>query len=214
MKNGAVLGIIYCFFKEVILNSETDIVYDNLTLHDMLLYAAKLRLPRDTSPSEYKEAIQRAIALVELEEKEYSFIRALSGGQKKRASIAVELLSDPNLLFLDEPASGLDPGTERSLMNSLRKMADAGKTVILVTHSTLQLKMCDKIAFMGKGGNLCYFGSEKDALEFFGTDSVVDVYNMITDHALEWRKRYDQTVIPSGPSRGAPFSMSSGKITS
>lgn len=171
---------------------QTDIVYDNLTLHDMLLYAAKLRLPRDTSPSEYKEAIQRAIALVELEEKEYSFIRALSGGQKKRASIAVELLSDPNLLFLDEPASGLDPGTERSLMNSLRKMADAGKTVILVTHSTLQLKMCDKIAFMGRGGNLCFFGDYDAALQFFGVSDIVDVYRLITEDAPRWRKKYDR----------------------
>ena len=75
----------------------------------------------------------------------------------------VELLSDPNLLFLDEPASGLDPGTERNLMRSLRDMADGGKTVILVTHSTLQLQLCDKVVFMGKGGNLCFFGSYDEA---------------------------------------------------
>lgn len=190
---------------------QSDIVYDNLTLHDMLSYTAELRLPKDVSEKEREAAIDRAIQLVELGEKKDSFIKALSGGQKKRASIAVELLSDPNLLFLDEPSSGLDPGTERSLMLSLREMADSGKTVILVTHSTLQLKLCDKIVFMGKGGNLCFFGSYDEALAFFGVSDIVDVYNMITDHALEWRKRYDQTVIPSGPSRGAPFSMSSGK---
>ena len=133
---------------------QSDIVYDNLTLHDMLLYTAKLRLPKDTTPAEREAAITRAIDMVELPEKRDSLIKSLSGGQRKRASIAVELLSDPNLLFLDEPASGLDPGTERNLMQSLRTMADNGKTVILVTHSTLQLKMCDKIVFMGKGGNL------------------------------------------------------------
>ncbi|MCR4656562.1 MAG: ABC transporter ATP-binding protein/permease [Lachnospiraceae bacterium] len=173
---------------------QSDIVYDNLSLYDMLSYTAKLRLPPDTSEKEREAAIERAIALVELTEKKKSFIKALSGGQRKRASIAVELLSDPNLLFLDEPASGLDPGTERNLMHSLREMADGGKTVILVTHSTLQLRMCDKIVFMGKGGNLCFFGSYDEALQFFGVGDVVDVYSMITDHAPEWRQRFDATV--------------------
>ncbi|MBQ7565184.1 MAG: ATP-binding cassette domain-containing protein [Lachnospiraceae bacterium] len=174
---------------------QSDIVYDNLSLYDMLSYTAKLRLPPDTSEKEREAAIERAIALVELTEKKNSFIKALSGGQRKRASIAVELLSDPNLLFLDEPASGLDPGTERNLMHSLREMADGGKTVILVTHSTLQLRMCDKIVFMGKGGNLCFFGSYDEALQFFGVGDVVDVYSMITDHAPEWRQRFDATVV-------------------
>lgn len=171
---------------------QSDIVYDNLTLYDMLSYTAKLRLPKDTTVSEKEQAIEKAIQLVELTEKKKSLIKSLSGGQKKRASIAVELLSDPNLLFLDEPASGLDPGTERTLMSSLRNMADSGKTVILVTHSTLQLKLCDKIAFMGKGGNLCFYGSLEEAYEFFGVSDVVDIYNMITDQALEWKKRYEQ----------------------
>ena len=171
---------------------QSDIVYDNLTLHDMLAYTAKLRLPKDTTPAEQEAAIARAIDLVDLMEKSDSFIKNLSGGQKKRASIAVELLSDPNLLFLDEPASGLDPGTERSLMQSLRQMADSGKTIILVTHSTLQLALCDKVAFMGKGGNLCFFGSLEKALRFFGVSDVVDIYSLITDHALEWRKKYDR----------------------
>ncbi len=181
---------------------QSDIVYDNLTLYDMLAYTARLRLPKDTSEEERESAIEKSISLVELTEKKNSLIRSLSGGQRKRASIAVELLSDPNLLFLDEPASGLDPGTERNLMTSLRQMADKGKTIILVTHSTLQLKMCDKIVFMGKNGNLCFFGSYDDALKFFNVQDIVDVYNMITDHALEWRRKYDQTVAHPGVVRG------------
>lgn len=176
---------------------QSDIVYDNLTLHDMLLYTAKLRLPNDTAPSEMEEAIRKAIEMVELTEKRDSLIKSLSGGQRKRASIAVELLSDPNLLFLDEPASGLDPGTERNLMQSLRAMADGGKTVILVTHSTLQLKMCDKIVFMGKGGNLCFCGSYDEALRFFGVQDIVDVYNMITENAPYWRSKYEQFRLPT-----------------
>lgn len=180
---------------------QSDIVYDNLTLYDMLSYTAKLRLPEDVSPAERERNIARAIETVELTEKRGSLIKSLSGGQRKRASIAVELLSDPNLLFLDEPASGLDPGTERSLMHSLRKMADSGKTVILVTHSTLQLKMCDKIVFMGKGGKLCFFGSHDDALRFFGVDNIVDIYSMITDHSAEWSARYNSMAPPAPPPR-------------
>ena len=190
---------------------QSDIVYDNLTLYDMLSYTAKLRLPKDVSEREREEAIDRAIRVVELEEKKNSYIKALSGGQKKRASIAVELLSDPKLLFLDEPASGLDPGTERSLMKSLREMADGGKTVILVTHSTLQLKLCDKIVFMGKGGNLCYFGSYDDALAFFEAEDIVDVYNMISDQAPAWRAKYDKIRNRTKPRRAPVSKGSSGK---
>lgn len=180
---------------------QSDIVYDNLTLHDMLMYTAKLRLPKDIIPAERENAITRAIDMVELPEKRDSLIKSLSGGQRKRASIAVELLSDPNLLFLDEPASGLDPGTERNLMQSLRKMADGGKTVILVTHSTLQLKMCDKIVFMGKGGNLCFYGSYDDALAFFGVSDIVDVYNMITEQAKQWSEKFEKSKVALGKIR-------------
>ncbi len=180
---------------------QSDIVYDNLTLHDMLMYTAKLRLPKDTTAAEREAAISRAIETVELPEKRNSLIRSLSGGQRKRASIAVELLSDPNLLFLDEPASGLDPGTERNLMQSLRKMADGGKTVILVTHSTLQLKMCDKIVFMGKGGNLCFYGSYDEALDFFDVSDVVDVYNMITEKSGHWSAEFEKSRVSPGTAR-------------
>lgn len=169
---------------------QSDIVFDNLTLYEMLNYTAKLRLPSDATQAEREIAIDRAIALVELDEKKNSFIKTLSGGQRKRASIAVELLSDPNLLFLDEPASGLDPGTERNLMHSLRSMADTGKTVILVTHSTLQLRLCDKIVFMGRGGKLCFFGSYQQALRFFNASDIIDVYGMINDNADYWNELY------------------------
>ncbi len=193
---------------------QEDIVYDNLRLGDMLSYTAKLRLPKDISEAEREAAIDRAIRLVDLEEKKTSFIKSLSGGQRKRASIAVELLSDPNLLFLDEPASGLDPGTERSLMSSLREMANGGKTVILVTHSTLQLRMCDKIVFMGKGDNCCYFGSYEEALQFFGVPDVIDIYHLITEQSVEWRARYDAEILsPGKPEKvsAKPSTSASGK---
>jgi ABC-type multidrug transport system ATPase subunit len=166
---------------------QADIVYDNLTVYHMLMYAARLRLPADVTDAEVDECIGSVIRITQLDKNKDTFIKSLSGGQRKRASIAVELLSDPNLFFLDEPASGLDPGTERNLMLTLRTMAQEGKTVIFVTHSTLNLHLCDKIAFMGTGGNLCFFGSYREALEFFGVDDIVDVYNMISDEAEKWK---------------------------
>ena len=119
-----------------------------------------------------------------------TWVKNLSGGQKKRASIAVELLSDPNLFFLDEPVSGLDPGTERNLMKTLKSMATSGKTVIFVTHSTLNLHLCDKIIFMGAGGNLCFCGTYQEALRFFEVEDVVDVYNLITGDPQTYREKY------------------------
>ena len=174
---------------------QNDIVYNNLTLYDMLDYSAKLRLSRDVSPRERARTIKNAIEMVSLQGKENSLIKSLSGGQRKRASIAVELLSSPNLLFLDEPASGLDPGTERQLMQVLRQMADAGKTIILVTHSTLQLAMCDKVAFMGKGGKLCFYGQADEAKQFFQVESVVDIYNKLNEQSAHYQKLF-QTVYP------------------
>lgn len=173
---------------------QKDIVYENLTVYDMLDYTARLRLPKDTTAAERNEVIMKVIDTVELTQRKDTLIKKLSGGQKKRASIAVELISDPNLFFLDEPASGLDPGTERNLMRTLRSMTVKGKTVIFVTHSTLNLHMCDKIVFMGTGGKLCFCGSYKEAQEFFGVTDMVDVYNLISEHPDYWQKKYADTV--------------------
>jgi len=189
---------------------QSDIVYDNLTVCDMLKYTANLRLPNDTSEEEKINIIEDVINTVELSLHKNTLIRELSGGQRKRASIAVELLSNPNLFFLDEPTSGLDPGTERNLMNTLKNMSIGGKTVVLVTHSTLNLNICDKIVFMGNGGNLCFYGSYNEALEFFGVDDIVNVYNMITKNPVEWRDKF--TIKQSGENKEK--SVSSNKLVS
>jgi len=179
---------------------QQDIVFDNLTVYSMLKYTAKLRLPKDTSEKELDSIILKVIDTVELTQRKDTMIKRLSGGQRKRASIAVELISDPTLFFLDEPASGLDPGTERNLMKTLKNMSSSGKTVIFVTHSTLNLRICDKIIFMGAGGKLCFMGSYDEALEFFGVDDLVDVYNMITENPDQWQKKY-QSVRRDMPSQ-------------
>lgn len=135
---------------------QQDIIYENLTLKRMLLYTAKLKMPEDTQRQEMEDRIAEVLKMVDLTEHQNTYIRKLSGGQKKRASIAVELLADPKLFFLDEPTSGLDPGTEKNLMLTLRNLAkEQNKTVIIVTHTTQNLQLCDKVIFMGPGGRLC-----------------------------------------------------------
>lgn len=171
---------------------QADIVFGNLSLKDSLFYSARLRLPKDTSKNEIENIVRKVIRIVELNGFEDKIISQMSGGQRKRASIAVELLSDPSLLFLDEPASGLDPGTERSLMQTLRSMADNGKTIVMITHSTLQLELCDKIIFLGRGGNLCYFGNINNAKEFFNINNIVDVYAILNEKSDVYKNKYDE----------------------
>lgn len=175
---------------------QDDIVFSNLTLHDMLQYAAKLRMPDNTSRKERNQRIEEVLEIVNLTDFENSYIRQLSGGQRKRASIAVELLADPNLFFLDEPTSGLDPGTERSIMKTLRQMSQMGKTIILVTHNTLNLHLCDKVAFFGDGGHLCFYGSPQDALNFFEVDDFVDVYTLINENQEYWYQKFQSIQEP------------------
>ncbi len=192
--NGNDLFANYAVLKNIIgYVPQQDIVFTDLTLKDMLKYAADLRMPDDATDSEKKNRIKTVLDIVELTGKEEVMIRNLSGGQKKRASIAVELIADPKLFFLDEPTSGLDPGTERSIMQTLRKMADSGKTIILVTHTTLNLHLCDKIAFFGSEGRLCFSGSPKEALEFFQVTDFVDIYTYLNKDTDTWYQTFNNS---------------------
>ena len=172
---------------------QDNIIYDDLTLIKMLQYAADLRMPNDATKQEKEKRIEDVLSVVEMLDKKDVMIKKLSGGQQKRACIAVELIADPNLLFLDEPTSGLDPGTERSLMKTLRKMANGGKTIILVTHNTLNLHLCDKVVFFGYGGKLCFDGAPKDALTFFQVDDFVDIYNIINKDTDLWCQKFKES---------------------
>lgn len=143
---------------------QDDIVHTDLTVEEVLGYACQLRLPPETS---VRSAIDRILKQVQLEFVRNNYVRELSGGQRKRVSIGVELLADPKLLFLDEPTSGLDPGLDLEMMELLRELADRGRTIVLVTHATANIEKCDRVAFLGVGGNLCYFGPPIEAMDFF-----------------------------------------------
>ena len=170
---------------------QQEIIYENLTLCHMLRYTAKMKMPKDTDAQEVDKRINEVLEMVELTEHKDTFIRKLSGGQKKRASIAVELLADPKLFFLDEPTSGLDPGTEENLMMMLNRLSKTrDKTTILVTHTTQNLHLCDKVIFMGPGGYLCFYGTVDQAKMFFQTDSLVGIYNIIAQDPAFWAQQY------------------------
>jgi ABC-type multidrug transport system ATPase subunit/ABC-type multidrug transport system permease subunit len=143
---------------------QDDIVHPNLTVEEVLTYACKLRLPPDIN---VPQVVAKTLEQIKLPHVRQTYVRDLSGGQRKRVSIGVELLADPRLFFLDEPTSGLDPGLDKEMMRLLRELADQGRTVVLVTHATANIEVCDRIAFLGRGGYLCYFGPPLESLTFF-----------------------------------------------
>ena len=153
---------------------QDDIIHRALPVKTALWYAAKLRLP-DARSAEIQTRIQDALRAVEMSEHAEKPVRVLSGGQRKRVSIAVELLARPTLFFLDEPTSGLDPGLEKKMMYDLNRLADEGRTVVLVTHATANIEQCDHVAFLS-WGRLSYYGPPNEALSFFGVRDFSDIY--------------------------------------
>ncbi|MBQ9157135.1 MAG: FHA domain-containing protein [Eubacterium sp.] len=192
--NGISLKQNYNVLKNIIgYVPQEDIVFENLSLKKMLYYTAKMKMPDNISPKEITDRINEVLRLVELSEHQNTMIRNLSGGQKKRASIAVELLADPGMFFLDEPTSGLDPGTEQKLMRVLNRLSKTqGKTIVMVTHTTQSLDLCDKIIFMGKKGTLAFMGTPEEAKMFFGVDSLIEIYNLLEEDTETWARQFDQ----------------------
>jgi len=146
---------------------QRDIIHTELTAFEALDYAAQLRMPPDTTKEERQRRVLEALQDLDLTERKDVRISKLSGGQQKRVSIGVELLTKPSLLFLDEPTSGLDPGTETALMQLMRRMADGGRTVVLITHATKNVLLADKVVFLARGGHLTWFGPPDEALQYF-----------------------------------------------
>ncbi|MFF4873803.1 FHA domain-containing protein [Streptomyces sp. NPDC000961] len=147
---------------------QDDILHLQLTVRRALGYAAELRFPEDTERAERQARVDEVIRELGLVERADQPIHSLSGGQRKRVSVALELLTKPSLLFLDEPTSGLDPGMDRSVMHMLRGLADDGRTVVVVTHSVLSLDVCDRLLVLAPGGRVAYYGPPSEALGFFG----------------------------------------------
>jgi len=158
---------------------QDDIIHRELTVYKALDYAAQLRMPSDTTSAERSERIREVLQELDLSGCADLPIQQLSGGQRKRVSIGVELLTRPSLFFLDEATSGLDPGTEAQMMKLLRHLADQGRTVLLVTHATKNVMICDKVVILARGGYLAYFGPPEEALQYFGVSEFDEIYERL-----------------------------------
>ncbi|KIF73852.1 ABC transporter ATPase [Streptomyces sp. 150FB] len=170
---------------------QDDILHKELTVKKALKYAAKLRFPGDTAVSEREARIDEVLRELKLDVHKEKKVSSLSGGQRKRVSVALELLTKPSLIFLDEPTSGLDPGMDRDVMQLLRVLADDGRTVLVVTHSVAELAICDKLLVMAPGGAVAYFGPPEEALNFFGYTTWADVFSAFENYRdYDWSGRW------------------------
>ncbi|MFF9119890.1 FHA domain-containing protein [Streptomyces massasporeus] len=170
---------------------QDDILHAQLTVRKALSYAAELRFPQDTAKAERRARVDEVIRELGLEQRADQPVHSLSGGQRKRVSVALELLTKPSLLFLDEPTSGLDPGMDRSVMHMLRGLADDGRTVIVVTHSVLSLDVCDRLLVLAPGGKIAYYGPPEDALPYFGFEEWPEAFEAFDrDTDRDWAGEY------------------------
>ncbi len=160
---------------------QDDIIHADLPLERTLRYAAQLRLPSTADAAEVDHAVRDALDAVDLTAQADVRVGSLSGGQRKRASIAVELLTDPRVFFLDEPTSGLDPVTSAELIARLRQLADQSATVVFTTHAVEDLAQCDRVVFMARGGRVGFVGTVDEALEQFGVTSVPALYRRLAE---------------------------------
>jgi ABC-type multidrug transport system ATPase subunit/pSer/pThr/pTyr-binding forkhead associated (FHA) protein len=158
---------------------QEDIIHRDLSVGRVLYYAARLRLPEDLTEQQIKERVDDVLEDVDMKHRRKLLVSKLSGGQRKRVSIALELLANPSVFFLDEPTSGLDPGLDRKMMLLLRKLADKGHTIILVTHATNNINACDYICFLCQGGRLAYFGPPNEAKTYFGKTDFAEIYSAL-----------------------------------
>ncbi|MEW2582058.1 FHA domain-containing protein [Streptomyces virginiae] len=170
---------------------QDDILHSQLTVRRALTYAAELRFPQDTAKAERQRRVDEVIGELGLHERAAQPIHSLSGGQRKRVSVALELLTKPSLLFLDEPTSGLDPGMDRSVMHMLRGLADDGRTVIVVTHSVLSLDVCDRLLVLAPGGRIAYYGPPGETLAHFGADQWPEAFEAFENQpGRDWAGEY------------------------
>jgi ABC-type multidrug transport system ATPase subunit/pSer/pThr/pTyr-binding forkhead associated (FHA) protein len=171
---------------------QDDIVHPELTVEAELEFAANIRFPSDVEPAERHRRVQEVISELGLDHRRHTQVARLSGGERKRVSVGLELLTAPSLLFLDEPTSGLDPNGERSLMELFRELANRGRTVVVVTHSLQSLRLCDRVLVLAPGGRMAYFGPPQLILAYFDRADFADVFHDLTElgDGIEWGARF------------------------
>lgn len=167
-----------------------DVLHRKLTLRQALRFAAELRLPEDLTAADRDHVIAGVLDELQLSEHLDTRVDALSGGQRKRASVAMELLTGPSLLILDEPTSGLDPALDRQVMLTLRRLADAGRTVIVVTHSLTHLALCDQVLLLAPGGKTAFCGRPTDVTPALGSSDWAEIFAYVASHPDDAHRRH------------------------
>ncbi|CDO88475.1 ABC transporter ATP-binding protein [Mycobacterium triplex] len=169
---------------------QDDVVHRQLTVNQALGYAAELRLPPDTSKADRAKVVTQVLEELDLTKHAETRVDKLSGGQRKRASVALELLTGPSLLILDEPTSGLDPALDLQVMTMLRQLADAGRVVLVVTHSLSYLELCDQVLLMAPGGKTAYCGPPDQIGPAMGTTNWAKIFTKVGADPEEANRRF------------------------
>ena len=180
---------------------QDDVVHGQLTVNQALMYAAELRLPPDTTKEDRQRVVADVLAELEMTQHADTRVDRLSGGQRKRASVALELLTGPSLLILDEPTSGLDPALDRQVMTMLRQLADAGRVVLVVTHSLTYLDVCDSVLLLAPGGKTAFCGPPSQIGPAMGTTNWADIFSGV---AADPRAANERFLARSGPQPAPP----------
>ena len=178
---------------------QQDLMRGNDTVLRTLADAATLRMPSGVSVFARKKRVREVLEEFGLAAISSSLVEKLSGGQRKRLSIAMEFISDPSLFILDEPDSGLDGVVARGLFEKLRSIADSGKIVVVITHTPDRvIDLFDDVIVLAKDasrtGRLAYYGPVKDAYGFFGKDSMEEILLSINQKEEGGEGRADEFV--------------------
>jgi ABC-type multidrug transport system ATPase subunit len=188
---------------------QDDVVHGQLTVQQALMYAAELRLPPDTNKEDRERVVAQVLEELEMTGHAQTRVDKLSGGQRKRASVAMELLTGPSLLILDEPTSGLDPALDRQVMTMLRQLADAGRVVLVVTHSLSYLDVCDQVLLLAPGGKTAFCGPPSQIGPSMGTTNWADIFSSVARDPDTAHQRY---VAQTGPTPPQPPAQTPGDL--
>ncbi|WP_232078955.1 ABC transporter ATP-binding protein/permease [Mycobacterium florentinum] len=173
---------------------QDDVVHPRLTVRQALEFAAELRMPADTGAGDRGQVIASVLEELELTPHTATRIEKLSGGQRKRVSIALELLTHPSLLVLDEPTTGLDPALDRAVMTMLRRLADAGRMIVVVTHSLTFLDVCDQVLLLAPGGKTAFCGRPGEIGSAIGARDWADIFGIVCADPDGIQRRFMQDV--------------------
>jgi ABC-type multidrug transport system ATPase subunit len=192
---------------------QDDVVHGQLTVRQALMYAAELRLPPDTNKADREQVVNEVLEELEMTNHLDTRVDKLSGGQRKRASVALELLTGPSLLILDEPTSGLDPALDRQVMTMLRQLADAGRVVLVVTHSLTYLDVCDQVLLLAPGGKTAFYGPPDQIGASMGTTNWADIFSGVAGDPDGAAKRFIAQHGPPPPQPAAQKPTDLGEPT-